>query len=124
MLLSIFGELYKFLPGSEPNTLNENGALLFVVALGLSAGFAALHYLVINRMTLGYHKMVHWFVTMMLLFALVFILHANICMSYIGGWANWLILNGLFNGFLSVIFFILFSFLFKGGSKYASRIPK
>lgn len=124
MLLSIFGELYKFLPGSEPNTLNENGVLLFVVALGLSAGFAALHYFVINRITLGYHKMVHWFVTMMLLFGVVFILHANICMSYIGGWANWFILNALFNGFLSIIFFVVFSFLFKGGSKYASRIPK
>ncbi len=123
MLLSIFSELYKFLPGAEPNTLNENGFLLFFMAAGLALFFAGVHYLLINRFTLGYHKLGHWFISMVLLFLLVFVLHTQICMTYIGEWANWLIVNGIFNSCLSAIAFIIFSFLLKGGSKYASRIP-
>ena len=127
MLLSIFSPLYECTIGQNndyPEYRQEIFNSVGILTLIIAVVFCLIFYLALGRWKEIWYNRTHWSITIVILAGMAFglalmqtkgTLHSAI--------DSYLIQFSSFNALYAVIYFVVFSFLFKNFSIYSKRTP-
>lgn len=124
--MALFTSLYEVFIGENPDypeyregIFSSVGLLTFLLA----AVIAAVFYAGLGRWRPVFEKTSHWFITLALAALLGFLLAYTQARGTLGATDSYTTRFALFNALYSVVYFFLFSILFKRFSIYARHTP-
>lgn len=126
MFATLFNFLYELICGENADA-PEYGDGIFssagLLTLFVILTVAAIFYIGLGRLSNVWHKLTHWWVTLIFSAILGFLIAFLLAKSELGLIDGYLIKFALFNAVFAIVYFALFSFLLKRFSIYAKRTP-
>ena len=124
--MALFNSLYEVFIGENPDYPEYREGIFSSVGLMtflLAAVTAAIFYVGLGRWRPVFEKTAHWFITLAITALLGFLLAYSQARGTLGATDSYTIRFALFNALYAVIYFFLFSILFKRFSIFARHTP-
>lgn len=121
----MFKTLYEWIAGKNPDPVyNEVFQSVGLITLLLSVVLAAVFYFLLGRWRPVWDKLVHWVVTAVVLVAFAAILAVSKAKAATEADADSYVYTfAIGNALYALIYFFVFSLLFRKGSIFAKRTP-
>lgn len=131
MLLSIFSALYEAILSVSSDYSQEFRDNIFpsvgILTLVFAIVFAIIFYIALGRWKAIWFSRVHWSITLILLFLLSTAFALFNAKDILGLYSlfenSYVVSFSLFNGLFAVIYYIIFSFIFKRFSIFSKHTP-